>query len=98
MSDQHEPPRRYKALSYSDDPYGSSNAQNYAGHVGHQVNPRTGTLQVSISPPHLFGFLGAAATPGINTTRTPAFSIARYSICHWDGSMATVLSWRANYT
>ena len=55
------------------DPYGSSNAPNYSPPVGYQVNPRTGTLQVSIAPPPLFGFLGEAATPAIQYSQNASF-------------------------
>jgi RHS repeat-associated protein len=55
------------------DPYGSSNAPNYSPPVGYQVNPRTGTLQVSIKPPPLFGFLGDAATPAIQYSQNASF-------------------------
>lgn len=42
-----------------------SNASNYHA-FGHQVNPRTGVLQITILPPALSGFLGQNITPSIS--------------------------------
>lgn len=68
MSDEREPARRSTSLQSGSNPYDSSDAPNYNG-AEYQINPRTGTLQVSLSPPPLFGFLGDAATPAIQISQ-----------------------------
>ncbi|QJW55715.1 tRNA(Glu)-specific nuclease WapA [Serratia plymuthica] len=43
---------------------GYSNAPTYSA-LGYEVDPRTGTLQVTLSPPTFFGALGSDITPSI---------------------------------
>jgi RHS repeat-associated protein len=43
---------------------GFSNAPTYSA-LGYEIDPRTGTLQASISPPTFFGALGSSITPSI---------------------------------
>lgn len=50
-------------LTASDEP-GYSNASTY-NTIGYEVDPRTGSLQVTIAPPTLYGALGNSITPSI---------------------------------
>jgi len=49
----------------SSSPQVASNAASYKPPLNSQINPRTGVLQVNLSPPPLAGFLGANITPSI---------------------------------
>lgn len=51
------------------DPSLLSNASNYKNPVSYLVDPRTGNLQASITPPTLSGFFGSAITPAIHYTQ-----------------------------
>lgn len=73
MADQQPPRHDNGSTSQGGDPYAASNAPNYAAPIGYEINPRTGTLQISISPPPLFDSLGGRATPGIHYSQDANF-------------------------
>lgn len=65
-----------RALEESADSSGStssSNANNYNA-LGYQVDPRTGKLQVNITPPTLPGFFGTVITPSIQYSQEDTLS------------------------
>jgi hypothetical protein len=68
----------------------TSNASNYKDALGYQIDPRTGNLQISISPPAIPGLFGQNITPTIHYTQQ--------TISPSNSMLGLPLGWMYHYT